>query len=424
MSISTQRTIKQLQEQCEQLGLVMDSSIKKPGKTEYINLLRGYYLSTLYPNGVPEPLKLMLNIESPMLCSRITELKPEMQNEIWESPEWIFQQKLDGVRFVMVHVKGKTFMFSRNISVNDFLPIQYQDNVWFPWSLPDRDFIVDCELTATDNVSTQNLMKTKGVVTETCLQAITALISLNPEETIALQKEYFQQHGQYIMNFNMFDVLYLDGEWQLEKPYIERHKALCELLPEIQSFGVPALLPPSRVTNKRAFYKYLVNSGMEGVVAKNIHSKYVSDNTRQKMGWVKIKRSMSEQSRFAGLGDTIDGFITGFEEADPEKQFAGLVGCLKFSVILRDADGNESVHEIGRCANISLEDRKKMTVTDTITGKVSLNPIYLNRVYELDGAGISARALRLRHCRIVRNRLDKSADQCVVDKSFLLSQVL
>ena len=86
-----------------------------------------------YPNGIPKSLELILNIESPMLCQRFTVLSKEEQDNIWESKNWILEQKEDGARMNMLFIDGEWDFFSRNISVTDFLPISYKDNVWLDY---------------------------------------------------------------------------------------------------------------------------------------------------------------------------------------------------------------------------------------------------------------------------------------------------
>ena len=67
---------------------------------------------------------------------------------------------------------------------------------------------------------------------------------------------------------------------------------------------------------------------------------------------MKIKRTMSGTSQMMGLGDTIDAFVSGYEPADENKSWAGLVGAIEFSVYLREADGTTRPHKIARITNI------------------------------------------------------------------------
>ena len=133
MAISTQRSLSQLKKECEKLGLSVEKSGTRESKTDYILALREFHLNRMYPEGLPRDLELILQIESPMLCQRFNVLSQAEQDNIWQSDQWILEQKEDGVRMNMLFVDEENpswSFFSRNISVSDFLPIQYRDNIW------------------------------------------------------------------------------------------------------------------------------------------------------------------------------------------------------------------------------------------------------------------------------------------------------
>lgn len=122
------------------------------------------------------------------------------------------------------------------------------------------------------------------------------------------------------------------------------------------------------------------------------------------------------------IGDSVDGFVTGFELGEEGKGFESLVGALHISIYLEDSVGNKKLHHIARCANIPLETRKKITVE--VNGKLELHSSVYNKVVEIEGQAISARALRLTHPRILRFRTDKNPEQCVMRKEDLARLVL
>lgn len=412
MAIHTTRTLAALKAECRKLGIVVEETGRKLGKTEYVQALRSYYIAEKYPEGLPKELDMILKVENPMLCERIQNCKEDFQEEIWESKTWVAEPKHDGVRIMIVHIDGEGFSFySRNNSVTDFLPVSYRDTIDMSMLTGELegDFIVDCELICKNPNINTSISSRYGVVTETQLQAVAAILSIEPEDSIALQQT------EAPLEFIAFDVLY-NQDWILDKPLYERKKILAQVVESLQGIGFPVVKSPTRITNKRAYYNYMIRNGNEGVVLKDLESPYIATSSRAHRCWVKAKRSTSE-----ALGDTIDGFITGFVTANESRGWADLIGGLKLSVFLNTVEGVK-VHQIATVSNIPMEKRREMT--EIVDGKPVLKQEYYSKVIECDGQCITARARRLKHAVIVRWRPDKSPDQCVMDEEFLNSQIL
>lgn len=420
MAISTQRRLDQLKAECGKLGLTVVQSGKRESKTDYILALREYYLEHNYPDGVPQSLQLMLQIESPMLCNRINQLTPEKQEEIWDSPNWIAEQKEDGVRMVSFFMENKFDAYSRNISVEDFLPVNYGNNIYLGEAdikgLED-DFIADCELVSSNpNIST--IMGKRGVVCETQLQACSALLAMNSDASLEIQTK-----EDCPLEFRVFDILWWNGEWIIDKPLIERIPYVLKAVEQLQKAGVKARRPYSAYTNKRVFYKAMLSIGAEGCVLKNLKSPYIATSSRSKEGFIKVKRTMSQAMRQDGIADGIDAFVTGFEPADEKKSWAGLVGALEFSVFLPQESGDPVQHKIARITNIPMDLREKITEHDK-NGNPILKAEWYGKVATVDGQCISARSKRLKHAVLVDWRPDRSPDTCVMDEEYMNSMIL
>ena len=425
MSITSQRKLDELQAQCVELGLEVTQTGKRITKTDYILALRDYYLNQKFEGNIPKYYQLLLKLDSPMLCNRINNFTPERQEEIWNSDRFIAEQKEDGVRLLMIWDKGKFHFFSRNNSVDDFLPISYDENIYLgiEWDCESvkykEDIIIfDAEVVSNNpNIDTA-LYNAKGVVTESQLQAVASLLQLNPESTIKLQIE-----EGCPLEFKVFDCLYYN-EWLTDKPLIERIEIMDKLYKEFQSNGLKITRPKSSYKNKKAFFKAIISQGCEGVVLKDIYSTYLSDNTRTKSGWIKAKRTMSQSSAMDGLSDTIDAFVTGFTPATEDKGNAGMVGALIFSVLLDKGDCSDpQIKEIARISGISQELREEITEKDE-NGEPRLKKEWYNKVASLDGQCISARSKRLKHAVLVDWRPDRSPDTCVMTESFINSMIL
>lgn len=420
MALSISFTKAQLRAKCEKFGIEPNPNYKKDSKDSYGYALREHYLKEKYPDGnIPQGLKLMLHLENPMTATRMNDCKPDYQDMMWNSSRWYIEEKLDGNRNLPMFLKSGFYSYSRNLSDLDLLPINYTDNIFIESDLSKlkHEFILDSEIVCLNpNIST--LVGSRGCVTETQLQAVTALLSMNSSESIAIQKR-----DNAPLKFFTFDCLYYDGEWLLDKPLIERRKYLKLALDELQSIGFKAEMPRSNMSNKKQFYKSIIDEGGEGGILKDIDAPYFPVSSRSHRSWVKAKRSMSESISSEGGGDTIDAFISGYDEADKDKQWAGYVGALHFSCYLVDDFGNKRLHHIATVSSFSMELRKELTEWDE-EGNPKLKLDFYNKVVEIDGQSVSARAKRLKHAVIVKFRLDKTSDMCDISESFLNSMIL
>lgn len=420
MAINTQRSLAELQKECLKLGLTVIQSGNRVSKTDYILKLREHYISVLYPNGIPKSLELMLELESPMLCSRLSEFTKEEQESIWESDDWIAEQKEDGCRMLSFYIGGAPDHYSRNISVKDYLPVNYTNNIYLKdvdYSKIKDQFVIDSELVCLNpNIST--IMGNKGVVTETQLQAVSALIAMNSADSIAIQTS-----EDCPLSFRSFDLIWFNGVWIKDLPLYQRIPYLNKAIAQLQEAGINVRRPYSTYKNKKAFYKAMLALGAEGCILKNVYSPYIDSSSRKKDGYVKMKRTMSQAMQDGGVADGIDAFVSGYEPADANKSWAGYVGALEFSVYVKDEEGKIVPKKIARITNITMELREQLTDHDE-SGNPILKSEWYGKVGEVDGQCLSARSLRLKHAVLVQWRPDRSADTCIMDMDYIKSMVL
>lgn len=396
-----QRSLAELKQECKVLNLAPIGGKKKEGKADYVRALQKHFLEkTERTFG----LNYRLSMESPALCFLSTHLRPEEYERLFTSGDIVFEEKANGCRMIVSYHPDYGFEFySRNVSVTDYLPVCYTKQVYmgddslkglFP------AFVLDTEILSRDaNIST--VLGKRGVVTETVLQACTALLSLNPEESIAIQKELCSP-----LAFWAFDCLYYDGEELRCTTYRNRRGFLARIMPKLKELGLPFFKIKAVRENKKEYLESIWEQGGEGVVCKNIYGAYLDRESRSRDGWVKIKKTAS-----GTMGDTIDGVVTGFDLGDEGKGFENLVGSLTISVPFVKKDGTEVLHPIARVPNIPLEKRREITILDE-KGVPTLDPKYFGKVVEVDGQSISARALRLVHPRLINWRLDKTLENC------------
>ena len=416
MAIECTRRIDYLDSLCRELGLEVKQAGNKLRKDDYVRALRNHFLLEKYGSidNVPWSMKFMLSIECLQLCRRIQTLKESDQQKVWESDDWIAEEKVDGNRMVICwDADEKQFhFFSRNNSMVDYLPQDYKDTIYITTDNFDYDknFVLDAEV-----ISTSPNIETNDTQCLTQLQSTSALLALNPDDSIAIQRND-------PLKFIVFDCLYHDESY-MDKPWIERHKQtelLCNILKE---YNFNCELNPVienteyNKNKKREFFDELIDNQKEGIVLKNKYAKYHATSSRT-IDCVKVKRSTSDS-----LTNDIDAFITDYVVGNDDTRNENMVVGFIFSVRLEKEDGTIVNHNIAVCSNISDCIKEDATVIDD-NGNVSLNNDYYFRVATLKGQNISARNMRLTHAVIDTWRLDKSADGCEILKESELKKLI
>ena len=416
MAIECTRRIDYLDSLCRELGLVVKQAGNKLRKDDYVRALRNHFLLEKYGSidNIPWSMKFMLSIECLQLCRRIQTLKESDQQKIWESDDWIAEEKLDGNRMVICwDADEKQFhFFSRNNSMVDYLPQDYKDTIYITADNFDYDknFVLDAEV-----ISTSPNIETNDTQCLTQLQSTSALLALNPDDSIAIQRND-------PLKFIVFDCLYHDESY-MDKPWIERHKQTELLCNKLKEYNFNCELNPVienteyNKNKKREFFDELIDNQKEGIVLKNKYAKYHATSSRT-IDCVKVKRSTSDS-----LTNDIDAFITDYVVGNDDTRNENMVVGFIFSVRLEKEDGNIVNHTIAVCSNISDCIKEDATVIDD-NGNVSLNNDYYFRVATLKGQNISARNMRLTHAVIDTWRLDKSADSCEVLKESELKKLI
>ena len=416
MAIECARRIDYLDSLCRELGLEVKQAGNKLRKDDYVRALRNHFLLEKYGSidNIPWSMKFMLSIECLQLCRRIQTLKESDQQKIWESDDWIAEEKVDGNRMALLwDADEKQFhFFSRNNSMVDYLPQDYKDTIYITADNFDYDknFVLDAEV-----ISTSPNIETNDTQCLTQLQSTSALLALNPDDSIAIQRND-------PLKFIVFDCLYHDESY-MDKPWVERHKQTELLCNKLKEYNFNCELNPVienteyNKNKKREFFDELIDNQKEGIILKNKYAKYHATSSRT-IDCVKVKRSTSDS-----LTNDIDAFITDYVVGNDDTRNENMVVGFIFSVRLEKEDGTIVNHNIAVCSNISDCIKEDATVIDD-NGNVSLNNDYYFRVATLKGQNISARNMRLTHAVIDTWRLDKSADGCEVLKESELKKLI
>lgn len=395
---------------------------EKIGKNELIEALRKYYILDKWPEGLPIYMKMRLAYDQPMVAARFSNCKFDLQEDIIHGDNWIFEEKFDGIRAHFIYQDGELHVFSRNNSVTDHLPVEYKT---FANNFNSQhielngitSFIIDGEIISLNPNIIMEINK-RGIVqdnfTKTQLQAVQSLLSLSSEQSLKIQQEL-----GFPLQLQVFDILEINENDLKDKSWKLRRLALERLFPLLILSGLNVKLSEYVTGDKKLPYlENILNRNGEGVIAKNICSKYNATSVRKKDGFVKIKRTLQ------GIGgDEIEAYVTGFELGQKGKAREHKVGSLIFSILLKKEDGQIINHEIAQVSSISDSLRDDITVLNH-EGQPTLRPDFYNKVASIDGQAVSSRLMRFKHATIKDWRIDKNPDDCVIDEVWLKKQIV
>ena len=401
MSIECARRMDYLKADCELKGISITPSGKRIMKDDYVKALREWHITKKYGSidNIPWSMKFMLSIECPQLCKRIKDLKPDQQELVWNSQDWIAEEKIDGVRMVLLWdaTEKKFHFYSRNNSVTDYLPQDYADTIFVTAKNFDypNNFVLDSEI-----ISSNPCLETNTHCL-TQLQSTAALLNLNSEDSKTIQKKY-------PLKFVVFDCLYdssslIDEIWEVRHYHAEK---LCSKLVESGFCCELNRVVENTADNqyaKREFFDAVISRCGEGIVLKNRNAKYHATSSRT-IDCVKVKRSTAD-----ALTKDIDAFVTDYVVGKDDTRNSNMVVGFVFSILLKKQDGSVVTHPIAVCSNVSDIIKDDATVISE-DGQVKLSPDYYGRVATVQGQNISARSLRLTHAVIDCWRPDRSAD--------------
>lgn len=118
-----------------------------------------------------------------------------------------------------------------------------------------------------------------------------------------------------------FDVMYVNGEDYLNKPYKERRIKLESIVKGSGTIMLSNRIITSSPKELEKYFQEAIEKGLEGIVAKDLESRYIAG--ARKFSWIKMKRSYKGE-----LSDTVDLVILGYflgKGTRAEFKFGGLL---------------------------------------------------------------------------------------------------
>lgn len=141
------------------------------------------------------------------------------------------------------------------------------------------------------------------------------------------------------LRFNVFDIMYLNGESLLKKPLWERRKLLESVVLPGNVLSIDPYLETNDPDELREYHKAQLAAGYEGALVKQVDGEYMPGRTG--FNWVKFKEA--EDSR-AKLSDTIDVVIMGYYLGKGKRSDFALGA---FLVGIRDGESVLTVAKVG-----------------------------------------------------------------------------
>lgn len=337
---------------------------------------------------------------SPMLASDLRDFARADQERIWNAPDFIAEEKLDGVRAILHIGAVESRLTTRVMSKRTGRYLERSDNFPHLRDLPLgflAGTIIDGELLLDKPRLFTGTTWAKG-----SLSCTMAVCNSSPARSTEIQRR------EGAPAYWAFDLIRDRGQEVRRLPFIERRRRLERIFGEMRDRLVPLeslKLVPQVVDGKRAYYAQVVERGGEGVMLKNRDAFYQHEGRSRYV--LKFKKFL-----------TVDGFIIGSTPGRAGN--SGQIGSLLIGVydattgLIRGVAG-VAPYDLSRGPNES-NLRRAMTVLRD--GMPELAPGFHGRVVEIEAFCWNKNA-RLVHAKLARFRPDKDKAECRVDFSSL-----
>ena len=209
---------------------------------------------------------------NPMLC--------QLVRQPFDSPDYIFEQKLDGVRLIATKSGDRVRLWTRNQKDRTF---QFPEVATALAKLK-GDFVIDGEAVVYDKKHNPSFQMIQPRVQQTSKTAVAGLVKTNP------------------VVYCVFDIMQSNSHNLIKEDLLKRKAILSK---SIKNSSAVRLLPHIS-TKGKALFATAKRKGWEGIVAKKKHSHYLPGVRGR--AWQKIKATNSQEL-------VIGGFTKGYGKA-------------------------------------------------------------------------------------------------------------
>jgi bifunctional non-homologous end joining protein LigD len=185
-----------------------------------------------------------------------------LSDKPFDSPDFVFEVKWDGVRALVFCEEGRTRLYARS---GREVTHQYPEFASMHERMKVKEAVFDGEIVAMDE---------RGRPSFERLQS-----------RINLQRAGDIRRGvaQIPLDLVLFDLVFVDGEWISGRPLLDRVEGLKQSF----EFGETTLLSEGIPEEGRALFDAAGERGLEGIVAKKAMSHYIPG--KRTRDWIKIK---------------------------------------------------------------------------------------------------------------------------------------
>ena len=217
----------------------------------------------LAPRRTPSPLRSaeLQNARKSSMPAKLSPMLATLSDRPFSDPNWLFEIKWDGVRALAVIHNDELTLRAR--SGND-ITAQYPELRQLPKTITATQAILDGEIAVLDERGRSHFEKLQE-----------RMHVRNPSPKLV---------SDFPVVFFAFDLLYCDGYDIRESPLLERKELLQKILhptPQIR-------LSDHQLEKGKELLVLAKENGLEGIVAKRIDSRYVSERS---INWLKLKTS-------------------------------------------------------------------------------------------------------------------------------------
>ena len=230
----------------------------------------------------------------PMLAQRLK----SADEMIAKMGEIAIEPKFDGLRVILHYKKGEQVRaYTRNLNEISFM---FPELATLGEFLKADSAILDSEAVGLDP-------ETKKMV--------------NFQMTMKRRRKHGVEaaSGNIPLRFQIFDLLYKNGEDLMDNSYLERRKALESTVKDNKVFRVDEKFVTNSPEEIREKHKEYLSKGLEGIIVKKTSAKYVPGRTGYR--WVKMKEVELTQGK---LADTVEVLIMGYTQGQGKRAQFGL----------------------------------------------------------------------------------------------------
>jgi bifunctional non-homologous end joining protein LigD len=221
---------------------------------------------------------------------------------------WAFEVKWDGVRALAYLSDGQLALESRNLAD---ITARYPELNGLASAVAEQHAVIlDGEVVAFDEAGRPSFER------------------LQTRMHLTGRDEIRQRSAAVPVAYLLFDVLWLDGDRLIDRPYVDRRELLTGL---IEASTSPWQLAPSHTGEGTALREATRQQGLEGVVAKRLDSLY--EPGRRSRSWIKVKNFLRQELVIGGWvpgqrgrAGRIGALMLGYYDDSGVLHYAGKVG--------------------------------------------------------------------------------------------------